>query len=43
MSVRVKALCEKYHLPYTTGPLHRQYGQVLRTLMKLSLPGKSSG
>jgi linoleoyl-CoA desaturase len=40
MSVRVKALCEKYHLPYTTGPLHRQYGQVLRTLMKLSLPGK---
>jgi fatty acid desaturase len=40
MSVRVKALCEKYDLPYTTGPLHRQYGQVLRTLMKLSLPGK---
>src|ERR1700691_4251624 len=40
MSVRVKALCEKYNLPYTIGPLHRQYGQVLRTLMNLSLPGK---
>jgi NADPH-dependent stearoyl-CoA 9-desaturase len=40
MSERVKALCNKYNLPYTTGPLHRQYGQVLRTLMKLSLPGK---
>jgi linoleoyl-CoA desaturase len=40
MSVRVRALCEKYNLPYTIGPLHRQYGQVLRTLMKLSLPGK---
>jgi NADPH-dependent stearoyl-CoA 9-desaturase len=42
MSVRVKALCEKYDLPYTTGPLHRQYGQVLRTLMKLSLPGRAT-
>ncbi|HEX3824526.1 MAG TPA: acyl-CoA desaturase [Mycobacteriales bacterium] len=41
IAVRVKALCEKYNLPYTTGPLHRQYGQVLRTLMRLSLPGKS--
>jgi linoleoyl-CoA desaturase len=40
MSVRVKALCEKYDLPYTTGPLRKQYGQVLRTLMKLTLPGK---
>jgi fatty acid desaturase len=40
MSVRVRALCEKYNLPYTTGPLYRQYGQVLRILMKLSLPGK---
>jgi fatty acid desaturase len=35
---RVKALCEKYDLPYTTGPLYRQYGQVFRTIMKLSLP-----
>lgn len=42
MSVRVRALCEKYRLPYTTGPLHRQYGQVLRTLMKLSLPGRAT-
>jgi NADPH-dependent stearoyl-CoA 9-desaturase len=41
MSVRVKALCEKYNLPYTSGPLRKQYGQVIRTLMKLSLPGKS--
>jgi linoleoyl-CoA desaturase len=40
ISERVQALCEKYELPYTIGPLHRQYGQVIRTLMKLSLPGK---
>ncbi len=38
IAVDVRALCEKYGLPYTTGPLHRQYGQALRTIMKLSLP-----
>jgi linoleoyl-CoA desaturase len=38
ISERVQALAEKYDLPYTTGPLHRQYGQALRTIMKLSLP-----
>ncbi|MGI8646320.1 MAG: fatty acid desaturase family protein [Nocardioides sp.] len=38
IAVKVRALCEKYDLPYTIGPLHRQYGQALRTIMKLSLP-----
>ena len=38
ISVRVRALCEQYGIPYTTGPLHRQYGQALRTIWKLSLP-----
>ncbi|HEV7209516.1 MAG TPA: acyl-CoA desaturase [Mycobacteriales bacterium] len=37
---KVRALCAKYELPYTTGPLHRQYGQTLRTILKLSLPGR---
>jgi fatty acid desaturase len=40
---RVRALCEKYDLPYTTGPLYRQYGQVLRTIIRLSLPTQSAG
>ncbi|MDP3968323.1 MAG: acyl-CoA desaturase [Nocardioides sp.] len=40
ISVRVRELCAKYDIPYTTGPLHRQYGQVIRTIMKLSLPNK---
>jgi linoleoyl-CoA desaturase len=40
ISVRVRELCDKYDLPYTTGPLHRQYGQALRTIWKLSLPNK---
>ncbi len=38
ISERVQALCAKYDIPYTTGPLHRQYGQALRTIWKLSLP-----
>jgi NADPH-dependent stearoyl-CoA 9-desaturase len=42
ISVEVRELCEKYDIPYTTGPLHRQYGQALRTIMKLSLPNKFS-
>jgi NADPH-dependent stearoyl-CoA 9-desaturase len=40
IAVKVRELCDRYHLPYTTGPLHRQYGQVLRTLLKLSLPNR---
>jgi len=35
---RVRALCERYQLPYTSGPLWRQYGQTLRTIMRLALP-----
>jgi linoleoyl-CoA desaturase len=42
ISVKVRALCDKYDLPYTTGPLHRQYGQALRTIMKLSVPNSWS-
>lgn len=38
ISVTVRELCEKYDIPYTTGPLHKQYGQALRTIWKLSLP-----
>ena len=38
IAVKVRALCDKYDIPYTTGPLHHQYGQALRTIMKLSLP-----
>jgi linoleoyl-CoA desaturase len=40
ISDRVRPLCEKYGIPYTTGPLHRQYGQALRTILKLSLPNR---
>jgi linoleoyl-CoA desaturase len=36
----VKALCAEYGLPYTTGKLGTQYGQVLRKLNRLALPPK---
>ena len=40
ISDRVRPLCEKYGIPYTTGPLYKQYGQALRTITQLSLPNK---
>jgi fatty acid desaturase len=40
ISVRVRELCDKYDLPYTTGPFLVQYGKTWRTIAKLSLPDK---
>ena len=40
MSVRIKEICERYEIPYTTGPFLVQYAQTLRTMLKLSLPDK---
>ena len=43
IAVEVRALCEEYGLPYTTGGLGRQYLQVLRKLNRLALPnGKAA-
>ncbi|WP_280248420.1 fatty acid desaturase family protein [Nocardia abscessus] len=38
IAVRVRRVCDKYDLPYTTGPLIRQYLLTLRTIHKLALP-----
>jgi fatty acid desaturase len=38
IAVRVRALCEKYDLPYTSGSLVHQYLLTLRTIHKLALP-----
>ncbi|MEV0251281.1 acyl-CoA desaturase [Nocardia sp. NPDC050712] len=38
IAVRVRALCEKYDLPYTTGSLSHQYLLTLRTIHKLAFP-----
>ena len=37
---RVQAVCDEYDLPYTTGPLARQYLLTLRTIVKLALPDR---
>ncbi|MFG1934627.1 fatty acid desaturase family protein [Mycobacterium sp. NPDC048908] len=38
IAVRVRALCDKFDLPYTSGSLARQYLLSLRTINKLALP-----
>ena len=40
IAVRVRALCEKYDLPYTSGPLPVQYAKTWRTIAKLSIPDR---
>jgi hypothetical protein len=36
---RVKEICERYELPYNTGPLSKQLGMVHRTILRLAFPG----
>ena len=40
ISVRVRQICEKYDLPYTSGPLPVQYAKTWRTIAKMSLPDR---
>jgi fatty acid desaturase len=39
---RVREICERYGLPYNTGPFHQQLGMVQRTILRLALPGGKS-
>jgi linoleoyl-CoA desaturase len=36
---KVREICKRYGLPYTTGSLPRQYGKVLRKITRLAFPG----
>ena len=36
---RVKEICERYELPYNTGPFLKQLGMVQRTILRLAFPG----
>jgi linoleoyl-CoA desaturase len=38
ISPEVRALCAEYGLEYTSGPLWKQYLQVLRKINRLALP-----
>ncbi|MGO9901892.1 MAG: fatty acid desaturase family protein [Solirubrobacteraceae bacterium] len=39
---RVQEICERYELPYTSGPLLRQYGEVLLRIARYAFPGGES-
>jgi NADPH-dependent stearoyl-CoA 9-desaturase len=36
---QVKDICERYGLPYNTGPFSQQLGMVQRTILRLAFPG----
>jgi fatty acid desaturase len=39
---KVREICEKYDLPYNTGPFWHQYGTVLKRVWKYSFPTKKA-
>ena len=36
---KVREICERYELPYNTGPFLQQWGMVQRTILRLAFPG----
>ena len=35
----MREICERYGLPYNTGPLRKQLGSVHKTILRLAFPG----
>jgi fatty acid desaturase len=40
ISVEVREICERYGVPYNSGPLTKQFGTVVRKIARLSLPDR---
>jgi NADPH-dependent stearoyl-CoA 9-desaturase len=40
IAVEVREVVERYGLPYNSGPLHKQFGSVVRKIVRLSLPDR---
>ena len=36
---KVREICQRYGLPYNSGPFHQQLGMVQRTIVRLAFPG----
>jgi|HubBroStandDraft_6_1064221.scaffolds.fasta_scaffold23051_4 fatty acid desaturase len=36
---KVREICQRYGLPYNSGPFHQQLGMVQRTIIRLAFPG----
>jgi len=43
ISTEVQEACERYGIPYNVGPLHRQFGSVVRKISRLALPEQAPG
>ncbi len=43
ISVEVREACARYGIPYNAGPLHRQFGTVVRKIARLALPDRLTG
>jgi fatty acid desaturase len=41
ISAEVQEICNRYGLPYNTGPLYSQFGSVVRKIVRLALPAQS--
>ena len=42
IAVEVREICARYGLPYNSGPLHQQFGSVVKKIFRLALPGSGS-
>ena len=42
IATEVRAVCDRYGLPYNTGPLHKQFGSVVKKICRLALPGRAA-
>ena len=40
ISVEVREICERYGIPYNSGPLRKQFGSVVRKICRLALPDR---
>jgi fatty acid desaturase len=40
IAVEVREACERYGIPYNAGPLSKQFGSVVRKIVKLALPDR---
>jgi fatty acid desaturase len=41
IAAEVREICERYGLPYNTGPLRKQFGSVVKKIVRLALPGSA--
>src|SRR3954447_23401580 len=42
VSAEVREICDRYGIPYNSGPLRKQFGSVVRKICRLALPDRGS-